>query len=70
MLPDKKVFKMIFRKSAIVWQRSWSLVLNIFRDSCFGIGHFQAVLLIKVLLIKKKRVAKVPHNSGRKLAKM
>ena len=41
-LPGKKVFKMLVRKSAIIWQRSWSLVLNIFRDLCFGVGQSQA----------------------------
>ena len=55
-LPDKKVLKMLLRKSAIIWQRSWSLVLNIFRDSCFRIGHFRLMLLIKLLFIKMSKM--------------
>ena len=37
-LPEKKPV----RKSAIIWKRSWGLVLNIFRDLCFRIGQYQA----------------------------
>ena len=33
----KRVFKMLVRKSAIIWERSWSLVLNIFRDLCLKV---------------------------------
>ena len=33
---------MLVNKSAIIWQMSWSLVLNIFRDLCFRISQFRA----------------------------
>ena len=32
ILHDKKVFKMLVRKRAIIWQRSWNLDLNILQD--------------------------------------
>ena len=44
---DKKVFKMLVRKGAIIWKRSWSLVLNIFQDLCLRIGRFQASVAYK-----------------------
>ena len=52
-LPDKKVFKMLVSKSAIIWQRFQSSVLNIFRDRFWKLANFSLALLIKVLLIKK-----------------
>ena len=33
---------MLVRKIKIIWKRYWSLILNIFRDFFFQIGHFQA----------------------------
>ena len=52
-LPDKKVFKMLVRKSKIIWQRSWSLVLNIYGDLCFRLGEFQASVAYKSVAHKK-----------------
>ena len=37
---------MLVRKSAFIWQRSWSFVLNIFQD-CFRIDQFQASVAYK-----------------------
>ena len=46
-LSDKKVFKMLIRKSAIIWERSWSLVFNIFRDRFWKLTNLSLALLIK-----------------------
>ena len=51
--PEKEVFKMLFRKSETIWKRSWSLVLNIFRDLCFRIGHFRLSDAFKSVAYKK-----------------
>ena len=54
ILPDKKVFKMLFGMSTIVLQWSQGLVLIIFRDKFSKSSNFSLALLIKVLLIKQK----------------
>ena len=53
---------MLVRKIAIIWQSSWSLVFNIFRDLCFRIGLFQASVGYKNIAYKRKSV--VPQHLG------
>ena len=45
---DKKVFRMLVWKSAIIWQRCRRQLLNIFWDLCFRIGQFQANVACKI----------------------
>ena len=54
-LLNKKVFKMLFWKSKIIWKRSWSLVLSIFRNLWFKVGQFQPSVAYKSVAYKNKK---------------
>ena len=47
------MFKIVFGKRAIIWQRFQSSVLNIFRDRFWKFANYSPALIIKVLLRKK-----------------
>ena len=59
---------MLFRKGAIIWQRYWSLVINIFRDLCFRIGPFQDSVAYKNVAHKKASISVtfLKKNDGEK----
>ena len=56
--PDKKVFKKLFGKRAIVWLRLQSSVLNIFRDRFWKLANFSLVIFFENWQILAERFSK------------